>query len=56
MSQIARAQQWALEAAGVEFTNSDQPIVRLIRATAARSAEAAAAHVTSGVRCAVMGI
>jgi CTP:molybdopterin cytidylyltransferase MocA len=33
----------ALEAAGVEFTNGDQPGVRLPRAAAARSAEAAAA-------------
>jgi hypothetical protein len=33
----------ALEAAGVEFTNGDQPGVRLTRAAAARSAEAAAA-------------
>ena len=35
--------QGALEAAGVEFTNGDQPGVRLTRAAAARSAEAAAA-------------
>jgi hypothetical protein len=33
----------ALEAAGVEFTNGDQPGVRLTRAAAARSAEATAA-------------
>ena len=33
----------ALEGAGVEFTNGDQPGVRLIRAAAARSAEGAAA-------------
>jgi len=31
--------QRALEAAGVEFTNSDQPGVRLTKAAAARSAE-----------------
>ena len=37
------ALQRALEAAGVEFTNGDQPGVRLTRAAAARSAEAAAA-------------
>jgi transcriptional regulator with XRE-family HTH domain len=35
------ALQRALEAAGVEFTNGDQPGVRLTRAAAARSAEAA---------------
>src|ERR1039458_2582889 len=35
--------QGALEAAGVEFTNGDQPGVRLTRAAAARSAEAVAA-------------
>ena len=35
--------QGALEAAGVEFTNGDQPGVRLTRTAAARSAEAAAA-------------
>ena len=34
--------QGALEAAGVEFTNGDQPGVRLTRAAAARSAEAVA--------------
>ncbi len=33
--------QGALEAAGVEFTNGDQPGVRLTKAAAARSAEAA---------------
>src|SRR6478672_8617645 len=33
----------ALEAAGVEFTNGDQPGVRLTRAAAARSAEPASA-------------
>ena len=33
----------ALEAAGVEFTNGDQPGVRVARATATRSAEASAA-------------
>jgi hypothetical protein len=36
------ALQRALEAAGVEFTNGDQPGVRLTRAAAALSAEAAA--------------
>src|SRR6516164_5616205 len=35
--------QSALEAAGVEFTNGDQPGVRLTKATAARSAESASA-------------
>jgi transcriptional regulator with XRE-family HTH domain len=35
--------QRALEAAGVEFTNGDQPGVRLMRAAAARSAETAKA-------------
>ena len=35
--------QGALEAAGVEFTNGDQPGVRLTKAAAVRSAEAAAA-------------
>jgi transcriptional regulator with XRE-family HTH domain len=33
----------ALEAAGVEFTNGDQPGVRLTKATAAQSAEPASA-------------
>jgi transcriptional regulator with XRE-family HTH domain len=33
--------QRALEAAGVEFTNGDQPGVRLTKAAAARSAKAA---------------
>ena len=31
--------QRALEAAGIEFTNGDQPGVRLTKAAAARSAE-----------------
>jgi transcriptional regulator with XRE-family HTH domain len=35
--------QSALEAAGVEFTNGDQPGVRLIKAAAARSTEPASA-------------
>src|SRR5262245_30932392 len=35
------ALQRALEAAGVEFTNGDQPGVRLTKAAAARSAERA---------------
>jgi transcriptional regulator with XRE-family HTH domain len=37
------ALQRALEAAGVEFTNGDQPGVRLTRAAAALSAESASA-------------
>ena len=37
------ALQRALEAAGVEFTNGDQPGVRLTKATTARSAEPASA-------------
>jgi transcriptional regulator with XRE-family HTH domain len=37
------ALQKALEAAGVEFTNGDQPGVRLARAAAAQSAEPARA-------------
>ena len=47
--------QGALEAAGVEFTNGDQPGVRLTRAAAARSAEAAAAPKTSAAAKAVRG-
>ena len=35
------ALQRALEAAGVEFTNGDQPGVRLTKAAAARSADSA---------------
>ena len=35
--------QRALEAAGIEFTNGDQPGVRLTKAAAARSAEPAGA-------------
>ena len=35
--------QHALESAGMEFTNGDQPGVRLTRAAAARSAESASA-------------
>ena len=38
------ALQRALEAAGIEFTNGDQPGVRLTRATAARSAEPGSAQ------------
>src|ERR1700750_3204477 len=38
------ALQRALEAAGVEFTNGDQPGVRLTRAAAARAAEPANAQ------------
>ena len=37
------ALQRALESAGVEFTNGDQPGVRLTKASAARSAEIASA-------------
>jgi transcriptional regulator with XRE-family HTH domain len=37
------ALQRALEAAGVEFTNGDQPGIRLTKAAAARSAEPARA-------------
>jgi transcriptional regulator with XRE-family HTH domain len=37
------ALQHALEAAGVEFTNGDQPGVRLTKAAAARSAKPASA-------------
>jgi transcriptional regulator with XRE-family HTH domain len=49
------ALQRALEAAGVEFTNGDQPGVRLTRAAAARSAEAAAASKPSATAKAVGG-
>ena len=38
------ALQRALEAAGVEFTNGDQPGVRLTKAAAARSAEPGSAQ------------
>jgi hypothetical protein len=48
-------QQRALEAAGVEFTNGDQPGVRLTRAAAARSAKAAAASKSSAAAKAVRG-
>lgn len=41
-STINRLQN-ALEAAGIEFTNGDQPGVRLTRAAAARAAEPASA-------------
>jgi transcriptional regulator with XRE-family HTH domain len=47
--------QGALEAAGVEFTNGDQPGVRLTLAAAARSAEAAAASKPSAAAKAVRG-
>jgi hypothetical protein len=47
------ALQRTLEAAGVEFTNGDQPGVRLTRAAAARSAEAAAASKPSAAAKAV---
>ena len=49
------ALQRALEAAGVEFTNGDQPGVRLTRAAAARSAEAAAASKPSAATKTVRG-
>src|ERR1039457_6587160 len=49
------ALQRALEAAGVEFTNGDQPGVRLTRAATARSAEAAAAPKTSAAAKAIRG-
>jgi hypothetical protein len=45
----------SLEAAGVEFTNGDQPGVRLTRAAAARSAEAAAASKPSAAPKVVRG-
>ena len=38
------ALQHALEAAGIEFTNGDQPGVRLTKAAAARSAEPGSAQ------------
>jgi transcriptional regulator with XRE-family HTH domain len=38
------ALQRALEAAGIEFTNGDQPGVRLTKAAAARSAEPSSAQ------------
>jgi len=47
--------QGALEAAGVEFTNGDQPGVRLTRAAAARSAKAAEASKSSTAAKAVRG-
>jgi len=47
--------QGALEAAGVEFTNGDQPGVRLTRAAAVRSVEAAAASKQSAAAKAVRG-
>ena len=49
------ALQRALEAAGVEFTNGDQPGVRLTRAAAARSAKAASASKPSAAAKAVRG-
>ncbi len=45
----------ALEAAGVEFTNGDQPGVRLTRVAAARSAEAAATFKQSATAKIVRG-
>ena len=47
--------QHALEAAGVEFTNSDQPGVRLTKAAAARSLEAASASKPAVAAKAVRG-
>jgi transcriptional regulator with XRE-family HTH domain len=47
--------QSALEAAGVEFTNGDQPGVRLTKATAARSAEPASSAIPTVVAKAVRG-
>ena len=38
------SQEPALEAAGIEFTNGDQPGVRLTKAAAARSAEPGSAQ------------
>jgi|ERR1019366_7333098 transcriptional regulator with XRE-family HTH domain len=49
------ALQRALEAAGVEFTNGDQPGVRLTRAAAARSAKATGAFKPSAAAKAVRG-
>ena len=49
------ALQRALEAAGVEFTNGDQPGVRLTRVAAARSAKPAAASKPSAAAKAVRG-
>ena len=48
--------QRALEAAGVEFTNGDQPGVRFTLAAAARSAKAAAASKPLAVAKAVRGL
>ena len=42
----------AFEAAGVEFTNGQQPGVRLTKVVAARSAEPASASTTPGVAAA----
>ncbi len=47
--------QRALEAAGVEFTNSDQPGVRLTKAAAPRSAEPASARKPTVAAKAVRG-
>ena len=47
--------QHALEAAGVEFTNSDQPGVRLTKAAAARSLETASASKPAVAAKAVRG-
>jgi transcriptional regulator with XRE-family HTH domain len=49
------ALQRALEAAGVEFTNGDQPGVRLTRVAAARSAKSAPASKPSAAAKTVRG-
>jgi transcriptional regulator with XRE-family HTH domain len=49
------ALQRALEAAGVEFTNGDQPGVRLTKAAAARSAEPASVSKSAVAAKAVRG-
>jgi transcriptional regulator with XRE-family HTH domain len=49
------ALQRALEAAGVEFTNGDQPGVRLTKAAAARSAEPSSASNRGAASKAVRG-
>ena len=49
------ALQRALEAAGIEFTNGDQPGVRLTKAAAARSAEPGSAQSRRGAAKVVRG-
>jgi transcriptional regulator with XRE-family HTH domain len=49
------ALQRALEAAGIEFTNGEQPGVRLTKAAAARSKEPAGATKPKGVATATRG-